>query len=173
MKSIKSVFAKPKRKTDQSPEAKLKRRQAGWKAKREGEAFEVTLETAALISRLQLLRIPDGCRQIGGNRLIRVKSPFDYVLRAPRRLAFLDAKSTLELAFYASSIPPHQFNALKIFDGLPQSMDVVSGFIVNFKSAGVVEFFSVAMMKSRVSVKPGDGVLLNAGQTLDLNRIFT
>ena len=70
----------------------IKRQLGGKKAKRNGQSFERNLIIEASYQDFAHIQIPDGCRQLGFNKLIRVKSPFDFV--------FVNNKSEFIFSFF-------------------------------------------------------------------------
>lgn len=61
-------------------------------AVRDGAFFEDWIRVACANSSITCVRIPDGCKQISGSRIIRVKSPFDFILAMSGKSAAIDAK---------------------------------------------------------------------------------
>jgi len=146
----------------------LSRRVAGKRAKYAGSMFETLFENMCAIQNIECVRIPDSCRQVGANKLIRVYSPFDFVLCYRQRAAFVDLKSIDIGNLTYSKIVPHQLrNLLKLSPG------GVSGYIVNV--AGEVYFVDVSILQS---TKPGKSVDLTYAKNLghrasfDIRRIF-
>lgn len=70
------------------------RRAAGMKAKINGEIFEKKIIATAFKKGWHIVRIPDGCRVVGKNTIIRVKSPFDFFMVKDGVAIFFDAKKT-------------------------------------------------------------------------------
>lgn len=88
------------------------RRVAGYLSKRNGQAFEEIFQLVCRQNRIACTRIPDGCRSIGRNRLMRVKTPFDWVISHDGKSAMIDTKSTLAGTFPHSAIDRNQVKAM-------------------------------------------------------------
>jgi hypothetical protein len=142
-----------------TPAELLERKIRGWQSKRDGEALERLLEFAAKGEGHSIIRIPDGCKQIGRGRLVRVKSPFDYILASNSRCTFFDAKHTSEKFLYLSSIASHQIEAM---EKLMRSPNVRTGFIVLFSESKRIEFFDLKIHRHMNSnaFREGQGFLI-------------
>jgi hypothetical protein len=124
------------------------RRVSGKRAKYAGALFESLFENMCALQKVECVRIPDSCRQVGARKLIRVVSPFDYVCCYNQRSAFLDLKSIDSGNLTYSKIVPHQMqNLLKLSPG------GVSGYIVALKDD--IYFVDVSILKE---TKPGASV---------------
>lgn len=144
------------------------RQQAGLRAKRRGMQFEGLIETFARLQGVTCQRIPDGCKQVSATKLIRVKTPFDFILGAGERVVFCDAKSTEGKTFPHSKIDEDQLYALERLARHRQ----FAGLIVLFSSVDLVVFYSVALLKTlkpEDSLKPSQGVLVGKITSMDLN----
>lgn len=83
---------------------KLARRVAGARAQSAGASFENLFQSLCRRQAITVTRIPDACRQVSSNRLIRVRSPWDWVLSWNSRTALIDTKTTQESTFAHSAI---------------------------------------------------------------------
>lgn len=81
---------------------------AGRKAQANGAAFEALFLRACSFHAIVCTRIPDGCKQLPNNRLIRIKTPFDWVLSHNQNVALIDTKSNETSRFPHSLIDPAQ-----------------------------------------------------------------
>ena len=91
---------------------KTTRRIAGRKAQHSGAAFEAMFLNACTFQGIVCTRIPDGCKQLPNNKLIRQKTPFDWVISIDSDTALIDTKSIDNHRFPHSLIDPAQ--ALKL-----------------------------------------------------------
>jgi len=149
----------------------IDRQLAGWKAKFNGKNWERDFEVACAVASIACVRIPNGCRSIGRNRLVRVRSPFDYVLGYGARIACVDLKSFVAgKSLSHSQIDPGQLSHL-----LALSRDGIAGYIVYYKSTGDVVFYDaerLAGIKPRASLGIADGSSLGTVSDLDLHALF-
>ncbi len=100
--------------------ATIRKIHAGLLAKRNGQNFEAKFESLCRARGVNFVRIPDGCRRVGGNRLIRVQSPFDYCLCFNGKCAHIDTKSTKDNNFSYSKLNFQQLNSMaKLAGGGP------------------------------------------------------
>ena len=58
----------------------FKRSQSGAKAQAFGKLFEQMFETMCKKNAIAVTRVPDGCKQVAPNKLIRVTTPFDWII---------------------------------------------------------------------------------------------
>jgi len=71
----------------------INRHLAGRRAQKTGASFERWVVDAFESRGWDILRINDGCRVIGPNRIIRTAQPFDFVAIQGPRVVFFDAKA--------------------------------------------------------------------------------
>lgn len=144
------------------------RRIAGKRAKIAGDMFEKQFERICEIQGVQCIRIPNGCRTLGPNKLVRCRTPFDFVLCYNQRAAFVDLKSIEDGNLTHSKITPHQVESLKRL-----SPGGVSGYIVNL--SGEVYFVDVSIL---LETKRGQSVDMSYAKHLghrsvfDIRRVF-
>ena len=124
------------------------RRLAGAKAQRIGLSFERVFQDVCKAQGIDCERIPDSCKQIGKNRLIRTPSPFDFVIGRDGKAFFIDTKTSNSPTFSYSQIKQHQLDAFKRLRNAG-----MGGYIIH-TSLGVY-FASWTILDS---VKPGQGV---------------
>jgi penicillin-binding protein-related factor A (putative recombinase) len=132
----------------------MDKRSAGLRAKRTGDYFENLLMFFAGRAGFNFIKIPSGCKTVGGTKLIRVKSPFDFILSSKELTIFCDAKTTEANSFSFSQIDQDQVRNL----ALVKNDFSLSGYIIAFGDE--VEFFSVEQLKD---VKPGKGLKRGSG----------
>jgi len=144
------------------------RRIGGKRAKVAGDLFEKAFEQTCAIQKIECIRIPAGCRSLGAFKLIRVQTPFDFVLCYNQRAAFVDLKSIESGNLTHSKLTPHQLNSLKRL-----SPGGVSGYVVNL--SGNVYFIDISIL---LETKKGESVSLDYAKclghisTMDLRIIF-
>ena len=120
--------------------------------------------------------MPDGCKQLGSFKLIRVQSPFDFVLcnRRTNHFVFCDAKTVQTNTFVPSMIKEHQVNELEKFDGLNSSK---AGYLISFDKLSKAAFFDTEALRTCVrtgkGLRPENGIALGHKFNLCLNDIFT
>ena len=143
------------------------RKAGGLEAKRQGAAFESRMIVMAKANGIQIVRLPDGCKQVGPTRLIRVKSPFDFLMSHNGRMAAIDTKSTKTKSVAVASIPSHQVDAMKRVAG-----SATAGFVVWFREQDSVEFFSIGYAVESERLRVGEGMKLGSGSDFNLAAIF-
>lgn len=144
------------------------RRIGGKRAKYAGANFESSFENLCGIQQVGCVRIPDSCRQIGPHKLMRVRSPFDYVIAYKGKTAVLDLKSVGEGNFTHSKITLHQLSALNEL-----SVGAISGYVVGFTLA--VYFVPVVELMCCLpgrSIDLTKCVLLGNRLSFDVRRVF-
>lgn len=73
-------------------------------AQSRGKSFEEIFQYRCNATGVKVTRIPDGCRQVGRGKLIRVKSPFDWIISWEGKTAFVDTKAYSGGAYYPPSL---------------------------------------------------------------------
>lgn len=144
------------------------RRLAGKRAKYAGASFENQFENLCAIQNVTCVRIPDGCKTVGPNKMIRVSTPFDYVIGFNGKAGFIDTKVTLGDNFTFSMIKPHQLESL-----LSLAHCGVSGYIIGFGSD--VYFANARLLREtqkhdHVDIKRA--IHLGSRISFDVRRIF-
>ena len=168
-----AIAYKPFEKRIEKSIAKRTKRTAGALAKRKGQNFEAYLNHAAHIQKFFPIRIPDGCKMtIGrqGLKLIRVQTPFDFILIGQQQSIFLDTKTTEANTFPYSQIKWHQLQNL-----LEASKAGPSGYLIHFETLKQVVFFhaqTLQSVKKQTSLTPKDGVILGTIYDFKLSKIL-
>ena len=85
----------------------------GIKSKSNGQAFENAVAYAAEFQKWKLLKIPEGCKNLGHGRTILIKSPFDFILAKNKTVVFFDAKTIEDGNFTYSKINQTQVDELQ------------------------------------------------------------
>ncbi len=135
-----------------------------------GAGFEKYVDKCLSLKGLSVIRIHDGCKVYGPNKLVRVKQAFDFVVAGPEKLAmYFDAKTTIGDSFTFSSIDQDQLrNLLRI-----EKHGHVAGYIINFRQNGLYCFASAGQLAGVISgssIKSRDCVDL--GREIDILRLF-
>lgn len=124
---------------------------AGLKAKRNGDNFEALFEARCRMYDVHYEKVPNGCKQVAPNRVIRVRTPFDYILAFEGKSAVVDLKSCEARSFGFSKIVPHQLQALKNL-----SIGMIAGYVVkNPEGVFYVPFQILQNCKSGTSIELG------------------
>lgn len=137
-----------------------------------GKRFESEFQQIAGWQGIAITRIPDGCKVLGGGKIIRVKSPFDWVLTKDGKTALIDTKTTLDKNFKHGKIDLAQLAAL--YD--QQFRGAIAGYVVQFRSLKTVKFFSAGTLKAAVASKsnlvPADGVTIGENNVMNVAALF-
>lgn len=153
---------------------------AGAKAHDAGKVFEEVFQWACRNVQAACTRIPDGCRVVrgrnrGGTRLVRCKSPFDWIVSTSlggRPITILcDTKTTAGDSFPYSKIDADQVAELRKHE----ANGILAGYVIEFREVRQVYWYpALALMacRGRGSIKPG-GILLGSNLAFDVRRIFT
>jgi len=135
-----------------------------------GAAFEATFHDACTREGIAITRMPDGCKQVGATRLIRVKTPWDFILTRNGKTAFIDTKTTSDDTFPFKSIEPHQAEAMYRHDceGTP---NVIGGYVIEFRKINQVIFVPAMHLHNALhcgvkgSFKPTDDFVISLGSS--------
>lgn len=153
----------------------LKKRLAGKIAKLAGEYFETSLEYVCSRDQIILVRIPDGCkvRKHGRSlKLVRVKTPFDFIIAKKNKAIFFDAKSINSKTFPYSCIDSNQLYHLSKLN----SEGLKAGYLIRFREIDQIVFFDVqtlAQLKPRESLNVNMGTSLGSFHEFSLNTLFS
>lgn len=90
----------------------MSRRLGGRLAQSHGAGFERVFMQMCAMHRVGCVQIPAGCRT-AGKRLVRVKSPCDYVISYANVRTVIDCKSLEGGNFTFSHVVPHQLNTFR------------------------------------------------------------
>lgn len=108
----------------------------GAKSNSWGKSFEQIFLKMARMQGVAVTRIPDGCRQLGNNRLIRVRSPFDWIVSYQNKTALLDTKTVDRDVFYGSECTEHQLSELSQHERL----GAITGYVIWLRKVNSVVF---------------------------------
>lgn len=134
-----------------------------------GGSFEQYFLLCLTLRKWDVVRIPDGCRQINLNKLIRVKSPFDFLATKNGKAIFCDTKTCEGKTF-----PHSKINQLQIKELLRIAKNgFLAGYVINFRETDTYSFISaeiLSQLKKGKSVKASD--YLDLGQEINIDKLF-
>lgn len=150
----------------------FRRQIGGIRAKVTGANWETLFENSAWRAGCKVIRIPDGCKVGRGNKLFRVKSPFDFCIIRNGKTIYVDTKSTLGSTFSFSDIDQNQVHWLSHCS----AGGCRAGYAVEFRALKKFVFFTVeqlAGLQPRTSLKPEQGLDFSGdGDRLELAALF-
>lgn len=145
---------------------------AGRKAQRYGQMFENLFRSNLTRARLAFDRMPDGCRVVGRGRLIRVKTPFDWIVTEGGRTAVLDTKTFDEHRLMPHMIEEHQLRALEKH----ARAGAVAGYVIWFRPCDLVVFADASQLyeifESGEGVHASEIPLIGSSRKFDPRQIF-
>lgn len=126
-------------------------RAIGKKAKKVGKDFESLFETICAGVGVACTRVPDGCKQVGVDRLfrprlIRVKSPFDWIISHKGRTALLDTKTVNDKNFGFSGIDPDQVRELLKHE----QASSIGGYVIWLRESQKVVFIPASILADKI-----------------------
>ena len=133
---------------------------AGKRAQANGAGFESIFESACRFQGIACTEIPDGCRQLGHYRVIRVKTPWDFVVSLNGKTALIDTKTCLD-NFANSQIDQNQVT--KMMEHCRQR--VIAGYVVWTRRTDSVFFLRAEYLYTLLGVR-GSVAALDEKSTL-------
>jgi penicillin-binding protein-related factor A (putative recombinase) len=118
-------------------------------SKAHGNAFEDLFYRLTRLQGIAITRIPDGCRFIGRNQIIPVKSPWDFILSYEQKSAYVDVKTTEENSFSNSMITQHQAEELAQHN----RAGIAAGYVVWLRKLNRVFFMPAMELVKRLDQK--------------------
>lgn len=85
---------------------------------------------------MAVTRMPDGCKVLRDNKLIRVKTPFDWILSHQGRTALIDTKTCTTSSFPNSKIETHQVTDMLCHE----QNGIMAGYVIWFRESDGVIF---------------------------------
>jgi penicillin-binding protein-related factor A (putative recombinase) len=127
----------------------------GIKAKAFGDLFESLFVLGCRRTNgLVVTRFPDGCKVVGRNQVIRVKTPCDWIITFGGVTALIDTKTTEGESFPFSKIEKHQVSEMLRHE----LAGAKAGYVIWFRKTDDVLFVSASLLASlmlqRGSIKP-------------------
>lgn len=126
------------------------RMKGGAQANAWGKFFENLFLHACLAEQIAVTRIPDGCKQVSATKLIRVPSPWDYVMSFNGFTAFIDTKTSLDSQFSTSLIKEHQVVEM----AKHQKQGAITGYVIWLRKTDQI-FFMDGMRLHSLLGRPG------------------
>lgn len=152
--------------------SKLKNILQGRRNKRSGDFFENQLHKCSLRDGWNVIKIPMGARMLGHNKMVRVRTAFDFVMTKPNNQAvFLDMKTVQSKTFSSSKITEHQVEALMKL----HNQGYKAGYVVNYSELNTTVFYTAKqlyLLHKGTSLKPQDGIALGDNLNIRLDMIF-
>lgn len=124
-------------------DAKSRRKMGGIKARAFGNMFEELFYMNCRRLNIGVTQIPDSCKQISRTKIIRVKSPFDWILTHEGRSAFIDTKTTMD-NFGKSDISDHQVKELLIHE----KAGGIAGYVIWFRDKDLIILASASVLEA-------------------------
>jgi len=147
-----------------------RKRAGGREAQSMGSFFEILFHQRCLWAGFEVTRIPDGCKQIGPGRIVRVTSPFDWIISKDAFIGLIDTKSTKGKSFAHSAIDRNQISEMI------KHKNLTSGYVIWFRELDRCVFIKSSDLHQRMfetgSIKLGDRDLIDLGPKLDIKEIL-
>ena len=134
-----------------------------------GALFEKMFYNSCNRHHITATRMPDGCRQLGFKKLIRVKTPWDWILTSGGVTALIDTKTVTGDTFNHSNIKDHQVEEM-----IRHEIDgAIAGYVIWVRETDKIFFVQsshlVDMMRVRGTIKPDDPKAILLGGYSSLN----
>jgi penicillin-binding protein-related factor A (putative recombinase) len=122
----------------------------GIKSQTFGSLFEgIFARRARSVRGLALTKFPQGARIVGKNKIVKIKTPCDWILTFNGVTALIDTKTTDATSFPFSKIKPHQVDEmLKHYIA-----GSVSGYVIWYRKTDDVIFVPSHILKSLIYIK--------------------
>lgn len=134
-----------------------------------GSTFEKYFEACLTVKKWNVVRIPDGCRQVTPFKIVRVKSPFDFLASKKGKVFFCDAKTCEGKTFVYSKINQLQLKELLALE----ESGFHAGYVINFRETNTYSFVSAGTLSL---VAPGESIKApecnDLGREIDIDQIF-
>lgn len=143
----------------------------GISGKRQGNQFEELFERSARRQCFGVLKIPDGCRRVGLNKIIPVKTPCDFILMFQGQSIFIDTKTQgAGQTFPTANINLDQVMAMR---GMVDH-GALGGYVCWFRDINQVVYYSCKLLhEAQEGLFYKDGVILGPIEQIDLKRILS
>lgn len=104
---------------------------------------------------LAFTRFPNGCKSVGKNKLVQVKTPCDWIITHHGKTFLIDTKTTDQASFPHSKITAHQ-----VAEMLKHELHgAIAGYIIWIRKPDIVYFTQASYLHSligiRGSIQPG------------------
>lgn len=115
-----------------------------------GDLFETVFQNACLATPgMAVTRFPDGCRVIGANKVVRTKTPCDWVLTYGAVTALIDTKTTEGDSFPHSKICEHQINEMVRHE----QAGAKAGYVIWFRKSDHLFFLSALYLSGLINTR--------------------
>lgn len=125
------------------------KQRAGAKAQANGGSFETQFSATCTVSGIIVTRIPDSCRQVSSQRMIRIRSPFDWILTYRGRTALIDTKSTQESTFAHSGVDANQLKHLCAHE----AHGAIAGYVIYLGEVNCVIFLEANYLLGKKGIR--------------------
>lgn len=152
----------------------MSRQFSGRRAQSNGAIFEAMFFTATARQGMTATRIPDGCKQLPNRRIIRVKTPFDWLLAHNGRAIVCDTKRTDSKGLRHSLIDHFQVHHLL----LNYARGINAGYVVWLATQDITYFIPAPRLSkgltTRGMIGPDDPdvTVIGNGRVMDLAKVF-
>lgn len=135
-----------------------------------GEIFEKLFYRAVTSLGMACVRIPNGCKTVGRNKLIRVKTPADYMVVSKGRFAMIDTKTQGS----GQTFPKANINSNQVFSMLYMKQHGAwGGYVCHFRDIDKVVFFDAEVLRlADEGLHWEDGLYLGPIEDMNLERIY-
>ena len=149
----------------------------GRRAKTLGDLFERLLFIAASVESLNLIQIPMGAKVVGKSKVVKLPSPFDFILQKMGEPAiFFDAKTKNGPTMSCSDFFDDGSTQRQLLTLLTATKyGTKSGFVIWFRQPDRIVFVDavkVGTMKPRSSIGTDDGTDLGSSGNLQLSKLW-
>lgn len=127
----------------------ITKQRAGAKAQANGGSFENQFSNCCATSGITVTRIPDSCRQVSSQRMIRIRSPFDWILTYRGLTALIDTKTTQESTFAHSAIDWDQIEDLYAHE----ARGAIAGYVIALQEANRVIFLESGYLLTKQGIR--------------------
>lgn len=150
------------------------RKAQGAKAQAYGGLFESMFLNSCKRAGLAITRLPNGCKTLSAHKIVRIKTPFDWIITYKGRCAYVDTKTSQGKVFAHSMIADHQVNELLHHE----LAGALAGYVVWLRENNHVVFIPSSLltvaMKVKGSISPAHAnvVLLGNSHRIDMIQLF-
>lgn len=146
----------------------INRVRGGRKAQQIGQMFEDVFLLKARSQGIAIDRFPPGCKTVG-RMIIRVKTPYDFILSFKGGFSLLDTKCHDNDHLIASRIEDHQLASLLMHE----KQGVKAGYLIFFRKTNEIRFLSASSLDLiKRGLKDVPSVLLGTITDFDLRLLF-
>lgn len=116
-----------------------------------GDLFERLFHLQCARTRgIAVTRFPDGCKVLRQNKIVRVKTPWDWVVSFNGKTALIDTKTTEGDSFPHSKIEDHQIREMVTHS---EAGNNTTGYVIWFRKSDGVYFASSLLLNNLLKVR--------------------